>query len=85
LQRARLRYCFFGSELPLPDMLPLPDVDAPVEGEVDGLVGVLPPVPARASLTHFSRSAQVSVAHTAGTSVEEPLAEPLVPLAGLSL
>jgi hypothetical protein len=86
LQAARLRYCFFGASLPLPDVLLLPDVDGPVEGEGDGLVGVLPPVPARASLRHFSRSAPVSAAHTAGTSVlEEPLAEPLVPLDGLSL
>ena len=70
----------------LPDVLPLP-----VEGEVDGLVmlpvlpPVLPPVLARASVMHFSRSVPVSAAHFAGTSVEEPLAEPLVPLDGLSL
>ena len=38
LQAARLRYCFFGSVLPLPGVLPLPDVDGLV-GEVDGLVG----------------------------------------------
>ena len=75
------RYCFFGCELPLPDMLPLPDVDGLV-GEVDGLV-VLPPA-LRSSRRHFSRSAPVRATHFAGTSVEE-LAEPLVPLDGLSL
>jgi hypothetical protein len=86
LQAARLRYCFFGAVLPLPDMLPLPDVDGPVEGEVDGLVGPLPPAPLRSSRRHFSRSVPVRAAHFAGTSVEEPLAElPLVPLDGLSL
>jgi hypothetical protein len=31
---------------------------------------------------HFSRSVPVSAAHFAGTSVEGPLAEPLVPLDG---
>jgi hypothetical protein len=75
--------CFLGASVPLlPDVLPLP-----VEGEVDGLVmlPVLPPVLARASVMHFSRSVPVSAAHFAGTSVEEPLAEPLVPLDGLSL
>jgi hypothetical protein len=89
LQAARLRYCFFGSVLPLPGVLPLPDVDGLV-GEVDGLVGevdglgVLPPLPA-SSRRHFSRSAPVRATHFAGTSAEEPLAVPLVPLDGLSL
>jgi hypothetical protein len=79
LHAARPRYCFFGA------VLPLPDVDGPVEGEV-GLVGPLAPAPPlRSSRRHFSRSVPVRAAHFAGTSVEEPLAEPLVPLDGLSL
>ena len=87
MQAARLRYCFFGSVLPLPGMLPLPEVDGLVEGEVGlvGLVGLLPPAPLRSSRRHFSRSVPVRAAHFAGTSVAEPLAEPLVPLDGLSL
>ena len=78
--KARRHYCFLGASLPvLPDVL--------VEGEVEGpvILPPLPPVLARASVMHFSRSAPVSAAHLAGTSVEEPLAEPLVPLDGLSL
>jgi hypothetical protein len=66
---------------------PLPDGDGLVEGEVEGLVMLpaLPPVLARASVMHFSRSVPVSAAHFAGTSVEELLAEPLVPPDALSL
>jgi len=84
---ARRRYCFLGASLPvLPDVPPLPDGEG-LEGEVEGLVMLpaLPPVLARASVMHFSRSVPVSAAHFAGTSVEELLAEPLVPLDGLSL
>ena len=82
--KAGRRYCFLGASLPV---LPLPDREGLVEGEVEGLVMLppLPPVLARASVMHFSRSAPVRAAHFAGTSVEEPLAEPLVPLDGLSL
>lgn len=86
--KARRRYCFLGASLPvLPDVPPLPDGEGLVEGEVEGLVmlPLLPPVLARASVMHFSRSVPVRAAHFAGTSVEEPLAEPLVPLDGLSL
>jgi hypothetical protein len=80
LQAARLRYSFFGAVLPLPDMLPLPDVEGLVKPPL------APESPLRASSRHFSRSAPVRAAHFAGTSVEEPLAElPLVPLDGLSL
>ena len=85
--KARRRYCFLGASLPLlPDVLPLPDREGLVEGEVEGLVMLppLPPVLARASVMHFSRSAPVRATHFAGTSVE-PLAGPLVPLDGLSL
>lgn len=86
--KARRRYCFLGASLPvLPDVPPLPDPEGLVEGEVEGLVMLpaLPPVLARASVMHFSRSVPVSATHFAGTSVEELLAEPLVPLDGLSL
>lgn len=83
--KAGQRYCFLGASLPL--LLPLPDGEGLVEGEVEGLVMLpaLPPVLARASVMHFSRSVPVSDTHFAGTSVEELLAEPLVPLDGLSL
>lgn len=83
-KKARRRYCFLGASVP--DVLPLPEPEGLVEGEVEGLVMLpaLPPVLARASVMHFSRSVPVSAAHFAGTSVEE-LAEPLVPLDGLSL
>ena len=83
-QQARRRYCFLGASLPvLPDVPPLPDGEGLVEGLV--MLPALPPVLARASVMHFSRSVPVSDTHFAGTSVEELLAEPLVPLDGLSL
>lgn len=69
----------------LPDVPPLPDGEGLVEGEGLVMLPALPPVLARASVMHFSRSVPVSAAHFAGTSVEELLAEPLVPLDDLSL
>jgi hypothetical protein len=75
IAKGRWRYCFFGASV-LPDVPPLPDGDGLV------MLPPLPPVLARASVMHFSRSVPVSAAHFAGTSVEGPLAEPLVPLDG---
>ena len=84
-------YLLVPLPLPLPDMppLPLPDVDGLGDGDVglvEGLVELPLPVapepePARSSRMHFSRSSPVMVAHFAGTSVDEPAAEPpLVPV-----
>ena len=64
----------------LPD--PLPIVPLLPDG-LDGLV--LPPVvapepePPFSSRMHFSRSAPLMVAHLAGTSVDDPVEEPVVP------
>ena len=56
-KKARRRYCFLGASVPLlPDVLPLPEGEGLVEGEVEGLVmlPVLPPVLARVSYAFFA-------------------------------
>ena len=70
----------------LPDVLPLPEGEGLVEGEVEGLVmlPVLPPVLARVSYAFFAVGAGKRCTSPA-RQWEEPLAEPLVPLDGLSL